>query len=191
MAFTFAQKMKRALKWIGRILGALVLVAVLGFAWMVYSFNKALEPIESVSKYEEVLADWKASGLIDHLPSSVPANARNVKFSSCPCFLQGGGHVQLRMELPAAEVKVLYDHATRSAKQHQDGGNSVTLVNERDDGLWSTHPHTLAKGTYEFPSDYRIFILDAAGSGDWNHGKSMGMVVSLQRNEVLYYAEDW
>lgn len=49
--------MKRALKWIGRILGALVLVAVLGFAWMVYNFNKALEPIESVSKYEEVLAD--------------------------------------------------------------------------------------------------------------------------------------
>ena len=55
--------MKRALKWIGGILGALVLVAVLGFAWMVHSFNKALEPIESVSKYEEVLADWKASGL--------------------------------------------------------------------------------------------------------------------------------
>ncbi|MDA8989960.1 hypothetical protein N9H45_00360 [Opitutales bacterium] len=187
----FAQKVKRALKWSGKILGALLLVAVLGFAWMVYSFNKALEPIESVSKYEEVLADWK-SGLIDHFPSSVPANARNVKFSSCPAFLQGGGHVQLRMELPAAEVKVLYDHATRSAKQHQDGGNSVTLVNERrDDGLWSTHPHTLAKGTYEFPSDYRIFIFDAAGSGDWNHGKSMGMVVSLQRNEVLYYAEYW
>ena len=78
--------MKRALKWIGGILGALVLVAVLGFAWMVHSFNKALEPIESVSKYEEVLADWKASGLIDHFPSSVPANARNVKFSSCPAF---------------------------------------------------------------------------------------------------------
>lgn len=57
MPQTFGQKMKRALKWIGRILGALVLVAVLGFAWMVYNFNKALEPIESVSKYEEVLAD--------------------------------------------------------------------------------------------------------------------------------------
>ena len=54
----FAQKVKRALKWSGKILGALLLVAVLGFAWMVYSFNKALEPIESVSKYEEVLADW-------------------------------------------------------------------------------------------------------------------------------------
>ena len=183
--------MKRALKWIGKILGALVLVGVLGFAWMSYSFYKALEPIESIDAYQDVLADWKASGLVDHFPSSVPPNTRNVKFSSCLGFGQGGGHVQLRMELPAAEVKVLYDHATKSAKQHQDGGNSVTLVNERDDGLWSTRPHTLAKGTYEFPSDYRIFILDAAGSGDWNHGKSMGMVVSLQRNEVLYYAEYW
>ena len=188
--------MKTALKLIGGILGTLALVAVFGFAWMIFSFNKALEPIESVGKYEEVLATWKTSGLIDHFPSSVPANAHNVKFSSFPGFLQGGGHVQLRMELPAAEVKALYDHATKSAKQYQDGGNSVTLVNERDDGLWSTHPHTLTEGSYEFPSDYRIFIFDAepyeTESGhDWNHGKSKGMVISLQRNEVLYYAEDW
>ena len=188
--------MKRALKWIGGILATLVLVTVLGFAWTIYRFNKALEPIESIDQYQEVLADWKESGLVDHFPGSLSAHARNVKFSSFPGFLQGGGHVQIRMELPEEEVKTLYDRATQSAKQHQDGGNSVTLVNERDDGLWSTHPHTLAKGTYEFPSDYRIFIFDAKpyrkGSGhDWNHGESKGMVVSLQRNEVLYYAENW
>ena len=188
--------MKRALKWIGGILGALVLVGVLGFAWMVYSFNKALEPIGSIDEYQDVLADWKASGLVDHFPSSVPPSARTERFSSSPGFLQGGGHVQLRMELPEAEVKSLHKHATKNAKQHQDGGNSVTLVNEQDDGLWSTHPHTLTEGTYEFPGDYRIFIFHAEpyrkGSGhDWNHGESKGMVVSLQRNEVLYYAENW
>jgi hypothetical protein len=186
--------MKRALKWIGGILGALVLIAVLGISWMYYSFKKALEPIESVDQYHEVLADWKASGLVDHFPGSLPASARNVKFSAFPGFLQGGGHVQLRMELPEEEVKSLFDHATKTARQHHDGGNSLTLVNERDDGLWSTYPYTLAKGTYEFPSDYTIFIFDAEDHGngyDWNHGESKGVVVSLQRNEVLYYAENW
>ena len=173
-----------------------MLVGVLGFAWMAYSFNKALEPIESIDAYQDVLADWKASGLVDHFPSSVPASARNVRFSSCPGFLQGGGHVQLRMELPEAKVKSLYEHATKNAKQHQDGGNSVTLVNEQEDGLWSTHPHTLTKGTYEFPGDYRIFIFYAepcrkGSRHNWNHGESKGMVVSLQRNEVLYYTENW
>jgi hypothetical protein len=188
--------MKRNLKWVGRILGGLALVAVLAIAWMAYSFNKALKPIKSIDQYQDVLADWKGSGLIDHFPNSVPAEARNVKFSSFPGFLQGGGHVQLRVELPEAEVKSLYEHATKIAKQHQDGGSSVTLINEREDGLSSTSPHTLAEGTYEFSDDYRIFIFHAEpyrkGSGhDWNHGESAGMVVSLQRNEVLYYAENW
>lgn len=188
--------MKRALKWIGGIVGALVLVAVLAIAWFAYGFNKALEPIESIDRYQQVLADWKQTGLVDHFPSSVPATASDVKFSSFPGFLQGGGHIQLRMELPEAEVRRLYEHATKTAKQHQDGGNSVTLINERDDGLSSTSPHTLAEGTYAFPVDYRIFIFHAKpykkGSGhDWNHGESKGMVVSLQRNEVLYYAENW
>lgn len=188
--------MKHALKWIGRILGVLALVAILGFAWTFYSLKKALEPIESIDQYHEVLANWKARGLVDHFPSSVPANARNVKFSSFPGFMQGGGHVQLRMELPEAEVKNLYDHATKTSKQHHDGGNSVTLVNEREDGMRSTHPHTLEKGISEFPSDYRIFIFHAepytkGTEYDWNHGVSKGMVVSLQRNEVFYYAESW
>lgn len=188
--------MKRALKWIGGILAVLVVIGALGVGWIVHRFKKALEPIESMDQYQEVMADWKEGGLVDHFPSSVPASARNVKFSAFPGFLQGGGHVQLRMELPEAEVRILYEHATRSARQHQDGGNAVTLVSERDDGLWSTHPHTLGKGAFEFPRDYRIFIFDAQpyrkGSGhDWNHGESKGMVISLQRNEVLYYAENW
>ncbi len=188
--------MKCALKWIGGILGFLVLTVGLGFIWIVYSSNKSLETIDSIDQYQGVLIDWKASGLVDHFPRSVPSRASNVKFSSFPGYLQGGGHVQLRMELPEAEVKRLYADATELAMQHQDGGNSVTLINECSEGLSSTSPHTLGTGIYEFPDDYRIFIFQAKpykkGSGhDWNHGVSKGMVLSLQRNEVLYYAERW
>ncbi len=144
-----------------------------------------------MARYSSVLADWKASGLVNHFPGTVPTTATNVRFSSFPGFLQGGAHIQLRMSLPAAEVKKLYEEATKDAKQHHDGGDSVTLVNSRDDGLASTRPHTLASGTDEFPEDYRIFILDAESTSDWNHGKSKGVVVSIQRNEVIYFAENW
>jgi hypothetical protein len=49
---------------------------------------------------------------------------------------------------------------------------------------------------YKFPKDYRIFIFHAKpykeeSEPDWNHGESKGIVVSLPRNEVLYYAENW
>ena len=105
--------------------------------------------------------------------------------------MQGGAHIQLRMTLPPADVKKLHEDATKTAKQHHDGGDSVTLVNSRDDGLASTRPHTLAAETSEFPADYRIFIYDAETASDWNHGKSKGVVISLQRNEVIYFAENW
>jgi hypothetical protein len=191
--------MKRALKWIGPTAGVLVLLGVLGFLGLAHikkTVKQALEPTVAVEKYGQILTDWKATGLVDHFPDSIPLQARNVHFSSFPGFLQGGAHVQLRIELPASEVKKLYDQATNLAKQYHDGGNSTTLINERADGLYSTIPHTLVSGKYVFSEDYRVFIYDAnpyqKGSGhDWNHGKSKGVVISLQRNEVIYYAENW
>lgn len=144
-----------------------------------------------MSRYSSILADWKPSGLVDHFPSAVPATGTNVRFSSFPGYMQGGAHIQLRMTSPPAEVKKLYDDATRTAKQHHDGGDSLTLVNSRNDGLASTSPHTLDAGACEFSKDYRIFIFDAETTSHWNHGKSKGVVISLQRNEVIYFAENW
>ena len=193
---SFTRKMNRALKRVVGFLGILALVAAIGLAWFAQSFRKALLPNESLDRYQEVLADWEASGLVDHFPSSVPTTAGNVKFSSFPGFLQGGAHVQLRMELPRDEVNRIYKLATKTALQHQDGGNSMILVSERDDELPSTWPRTFAEGRSEFPADYRIFIYHAEpyGTGsefEWNHGSSKGLVVSLKRSEVLYYAESW
>jgi len=185
--------MKRTRKWIDGMLGYLGLAAIIVILWVGYNSKENIEPAE---KYRQALPDWESSKLVDHFPKLIPANAKNLAFSSFPGFMQGGAHIQLRMELPPTEVKKLYNDAAKIAKQHHDGGNSFTLVNKRDDGLASTRPHTLDEGVYEFPEDYRIFILYAKpykeGSDfDWNHGQSKGVIVSLQRNEVIYYAESW
>jgi hypothetical protein len=145
----------------------------------------------NVAKYSKVLSAWIPTGLVDHFPSVVPATASNVRLSAFPGFMQGGAYIQIRMELPATKAKELYDDASKKAKQFHDGGNFVTLVNERKDGLASTSPHTFDTGTYEFPKDYRVFVLHAESTSQWNHGKSKGVVISLQRNEVIYFAEDW
>jgi len=60
--------------------------------------------------------------------------------------------------------------------------------------LPGAHPKILGIDSYEFPDDYRIFIYDARSTSDdpkWNHGEKKGMVISLERNEVIYYAEKW
>ena len=184
--------MKHKLQWVGGILGGMILAGIVSI-WIGHASK---EDSEAIEQYGQILIDWKESKLVDHFPQPIPANAKNVKLSSFHGFLQGGGHVQLRMELSPKEVRKVYEEAAEVSKQHQDGGHKFTLVNERDDGLSSTNPHALDSEVYEFPEDYRIFILYAKpykeGSDfDWNHGESKGLVVSLQRNEVIYYAESW
>jgi hypothetical protein len=165
---------------------------VAGFVIMLVAFWWSLpKRVTNTDKYSKILEDWKPTDLVDHFPHSIPSIATNVKFSAEPGFLQGGGHIQLRMELPPSEVRKLFDDATKNAKQTQDGGNSVTSINERDDGLHSASPYTLDSDSYEFPTDYRVFIFHARNSGSWNHGDGYGVVISLQRDEVIYYANYW
>ncbi len=169
------------------------LLLVCGFATILTGCNPMGAPkrVTDDNKYSKVLAEWKSTTLVDHFPNAIPATATDVKFSALHRFLQGGGHIQLRMKLPNSEVRALYEDAAKKAKQTQDGGNSATLINEKDDGLHSACPYTLDFDPYEFPKDYRIFIFHAETPGSWNHGVGYGGVISLQRDEVIYYAENW
>jgi hypothetical protein len=167
------------------------MIAIVFLGFLVY-LAMPLKLQTDVAEYSNVLVHWEPTGLVDHFPCSVPTEANNVIFSAFPGFLQGGAHMQLRMKLPAAEVKDLYEKASQEAKQYHDGGSSMTLVNEQEDGLASTSPHTLDSCAPEFPKDYRVFVYHAEpASNSWNHGKSKGVVISLERNEVIYFAEDW
>ena len=53
--------------------------------------------------------------------------------------------------------------------------------------------HTSDNDEFEFPDDYTIFILDAEPykPNDWNHGYSRGVVISKDKNDIIYYVEDW
>ena len=150
----------------------------------------------SARRYPALLSEWKPLGLVDHFPDPLPPSASRIRFSSFPGFLQGGAWIQVRMELPEREVKNIFDDAAEHARQHHDGGNSMTLLNERPDGLCSASFHTSDSNESAFPADYRVFIFDAkpyrpGSESAWNHGTSKGIAVSLQRKEVVYWAERW
>lgn len=155
----------------------------------------ALVGCNSGSRYSSLITDWTPTGLIAHFPKPLPATASNVKISSFPGLLHGGGHFQVRMTLPAAEVSKVYDDASKTAKDFYDGGTKFTSVNSKTNGLPGTTFHTSDSQKYtEFPEDYRIFVFAAQTGGGippWQSGTCYGVVVSKQRNEVIYYAENW
>jgi hypothetical protein len=149
------------------------------------------------AKYSALITDWTPSGLVAHFPNPLPATASNIKLSAFPGFLQGGAWFQVRLNLPAAEVSKAYDDATRIAKDFYDGGDALTSCNSKTktNGLPGTSFHTSDdKKQWEFPADYRIFVFaahDAGGTPSFQSGTCYGVVISKQRNEVIYYAESW
>jgi hypothetical protein len=149
----------------------------------------------SPSRYPSLITDWAPTGLVAHFPKQLPATASNVKISAFPGLLQGGAWFQVRMTLSAAEVSKVYDDASQTARDFYDGGTMYTSVNSKTNGLPGTSFHTSDnEKQVEFPADYRIFVFaakDAGGSPPFQSGKCYGVVVSKQRNEVIYYAESW
>ena len=150
-------------------------------------------PIERtwIYRYKGTLDDWQSKGLAEHFPESIPDNAVKSSFSSSKGYLQGGAHLQIKFQLPSEEIRKIYNEAVKKAEQHHDGGNKCTLINSRKDGLASTMPYILNPKVHDFPIDYRVFVYNAETKSHCNHGNSTGIVISLERNEVIYYAELW
>lgn len=145
------------------------------------------------AKYSSLLTRWKQTGLVAHFPDPLPAASTNTKLSAFPGFLQGGAWFQIRFTLPPEEVAKIHDLATDTAKDVYDGGDFSGSFTAKKGGLAGTNFYTADTQRMDFPEDYRIFVFAATSTGGdtWNHGRSHGVVVSKQRNEVIYYAERW
>jgi hypothetical protein len=146
-------------------------------------------------RYSLLINDWRPTGLITHFPKPLPATASNIRISAFPGFLQGGAWFQVRMTLPTAQVSKVYADAANFAKDFYDGGGRYSSVNSKTNGLPGTSFLTSDNNKQsEFTADYRIFVFAAQSRGGippFQSGKSCGVVISRQRNEVIYFAENW
>lgn len=148
----------------------------------------------SPKKYAALMTDWTPTGLVSHFPNPLPSTASKLKLSAFPGYMQSGAWFQIRLTLPVDDVSQVYDDAVKTAKDFYDGGDFYKSTNSKKGGLPGTTFHTSDNDKpSDFPEDYRVFVFAAQSSGGdgWNHGKSHGVVISKQRNEVIYFAENW
>lgn len=182
--------------------GVALLAVGVAYIALPVMFKVALEPQEAtdVAEYGAILKQWSASGLVDQFPASIPAQARNVRFSASPGFLQGGAHVQLRLRLPAGEIQEIEARLRPVAKVVRAGSATIEQfdkelkVHSGDPSLPPTVFYT-SERTRIFPAYYRLYVLQARTGGgkgfEWNHGATAGTAVSSTVGEVVYWAESW
>lgn len=145
-----------------------------------------------VSKYDAERGKWAGAGLVEHFPVAIPANAKRVRFFAAPKIMQGGAYIQLRMQLPAEEIRQIEarcrEATTRAAVASGDGKREKN----------GPPPPEFLTGDYSnksqpFPERFTVYVLRATdrSGGTWNHGSMCGAAVSGADGEVVYWAEYW
>ncbi len=158
-----------------------------GLAGWVYADTE----ITDVRMYKCVLLFcWGDNDLISHFPRPIPSDAKNVRFSFSPAFLQQGAHIQLRYSLDEKQIAELYDKFSSLKTKSFHGGSATDHANSGDGAMPTTSFYTSGSDEYEFPDDYEIMVLDPiVESYNWNHPRSHGVAISKKRNEIIYWAE--
>lgn len=180
-----------------KTLGALVGVVIIAYAAVVGYYAWHLRTITDVSEYQELLGNWEPT-FIQHFPGALPAHAANVRVSYFPGFMQGGAHLQLRVQLPPEEIAGEEERLSQAAVVRFTSGKRPPA--NAESGAVEDMPlprfHTGDQGGgMVFPEGYTIYVLSAR-HGDtygfpWNHGSTRGIAVSRSRSELVYWAESW
>ena len=159
-------------------------------------FHYAVAEVTDVSRYERIMDKrWGVDRLAEHFPRPIPDDARNVRFSFRPGFLQGGAHLQLRYDTTPEIIDELYEKFSRMKTRSYFGGSSNKHMNE-EYGMPTTYFYTAEFEHREFPDDYEIMIFDKIRRDRpegfyWNHAECHGVAISKKRNEIVYWAEYW
>ena len=195
---SFALSWKKQRKLLHAILIPLCVLLVM--CWSIGTFAaemfiRATTEVTSVKQYDKVLEDYWSPlpHLVSHFPRPIPPNAENVKFSFLPKFLQGGAHIQLRYSTSPEVIGELYARFAEERTQSFFGGDANDHTNV-EGGIPTTFFYTSDSGSWEFPDDFEIMVLEAkpSSSGNsWNHDKGCGVAISRKRNEIVYWAEYW
>ena len=166
------------------------------FTLVIEMFISAGTPVTDVGKYNAVVSRFDEN-LVSHFPRPIPSDAREVRFSFLPGFLQGGAHIQLRYSTSPDKIVGLYDRFSAIRTKSVFGGDKTDHINSEEKTL-TTYFYRSGSSDDRFPDDYEIMILDKIPTkgereqfGYWNHGQCHGVAISKKRNEIVYWAEEW
>ncbi len=187
LAWLLASRFPRKRDWFIES-GVVLTILAICFVFVGNSFMASMMPMRDVNQYEAIVHEAIVHGygheLTEHFPPHIPSNAREVKFYYEPGFLQGGSLLQLRCKLPADEIATLRDRYLPLAKRVYSG-SAIPIT--------SFYNEKQIPG--DLPQDFQILILGGkpykTNPVDWNHGYTYGLAISTQRQEVIYYADEW
>jgi len=152
-------------------------------------FGEYYKPVTELSQYEEVKTLWPEE-LVSHFPSSATGDTG---FFFQRGFLQGIHSLQLKEVLSVSDIEILLQRYSEKAL-------AVFRWGRWDDSPNGTkhvpipYYFTSEDGSLAFPEDFVIMVLLAEehnGGNPWNHGRTSGIALSVERKTAVYWAEDW
>jgi len=177
----------------------LIIVIFLFAAFFVSRCGFAIIPVTTKYAYKPILKfRWENRSLVEHFPSEIPEEAKNVKFYYRAGMMQGGTTIELRMQMPHKEFDaIIQQHRTVAMLILDHFGKPIETSPETKDSYeLSLHFYTVSREEFgdeyhegPLPSGYIIFLLHL--KGNWNHGKEAGIAVNQTRREIIYWAESW
>ncbi len=169
------------------VIGSLLLATGIGAKALKDAFDTIPETA-NVAFYRSKLAERQPTGLVSHFPPAVPASATSVRFSAAGSFGMGSGWIQLRLQLPPAEVAAIEANArSRAGRIYPGGGDQGDHLTEKN-GWPTARWHT--GNSLNFPKSYTFYVFNASdySGGSWDQYDNYGIAVSPATNEVVYWA---
>jgi hypothetical protein len=151
--------------------------------------------ITNTSQYSEIRNQlWANPAEIQHFPSQIPADAKDVRIAYSPGVAQASSFFQARVKQSPEQIQKLLAKYRKLAKHKYIGGDTNDHANFPQ-GVPTTFFYTGDTVGESFPPSYEILVLNAEDKGTpgfkWNHGNSFGVAIDIAASEIVYWAERW
>lgn len=165
-----------------------------GASLVVESFGITIAEVTNINRYEVVLENrWGYNDGVSHFPRSIPDDAKNVRFSFIPGFLQGGGKIELCYSTSPEKISELYDRFSKITATSSES-DEAKEYEEMMDGVRYNFFYTNLFEDSIFPEDFEVMVLGENDSLNYIFDKYVsvimlqGVAISKQRNEIVYWA---
>lgn len=162
-------------------------------------FERSASPEKDPADYKEILEilEYGQWNWLRHFPPKIPENASNVSLYWNKGFLQSSLFLQLRFELPSDEIQSILEQSRARAAKKPDSKRPLS-------DLPPVFP--LSAGEVEplldWPRDFEIIVFNYGKGGNandegygtkeyWDIRYSYGIAISIKRNEIVYWGEEY
>jgi hypothetical protein len=162
------------------LLGLFVLIPVVFFIGMIFSFQKQTTPITDIREYPSVLSNWKkqAPETVTHFPDEIPLYATNVIFFYSPWFLQADAHIELYFKTDAEKIHSYYECFKQRSTGNFHGGYG-----------WFRTYHELYPENIALSEDFEIMCFHADPNNTPEHYPKYGVAINEKNNIIIFWSE--